>query len=299
MSAGAATIDGVRPARTRARGPLAAPLLLLLPGVLIYVLLFVLPQAGLLQSSFEPASTSTAAAPSLEQYGRFLGDSHYLDILGRTLVLGGEVTLVTLVLGYPLAFWLARVETRWKTLLLLVTIFPLLTSAVVRSFGWMVLLYRTGPVSGALRALGVPGPVELMYSMPGVVIAMSEVLLPFMVLTLYGVIRSIDPNLEEAAMSLGDGPLGTLRHVTLPLSLGGILAGSLLVFSLTISSFVTPSLVGGARVQLMATTVYEQTITLLNWPFASAISVVLLAVILGLALVYSRALRGAQTSVRD
>jgi putative spermidine/putrescine transport system permease protein len=299
MNAGAATVSGVRASRPGGGSSGAAPLLLLLPGLLVFCLLFVLPQAGLLQSSFEPGRGSTAAAPTVEQYGRFLGDSHYLEILGRTLVLGIEVTLVTLVLGYPLAFWLARIETRWKTLLLLVTIFPLLTSAVVRSFGWMVLLYRTGPISGLLRAMGVPGPVELMYSMPGVVIAMSEVLLPFMVLTLYAVIRSIDPNLEEAAMSLGDGPLGTLRHVTLPLSLGGILAGSLLVFSLTISSFVTPSLVGGARVQLMATTVYEQTITLLNWPFASAVSVVLLAVILGLALVYSRALRGAQASGRD
>jgi ABC-type spermidine/putrescine transport system permease subunit I len=298
MTAGAATIDS--PGMTRRRLVLpGTPLLLVLPGMAVFFLLFVVPQAGLLQLSFEPARGSTAAAPTLEQYGLFLGDAHYLEILGRTLVLGVEVTLVTLVLGYPLAFWLARIETRWKTLLLLVTIFPLLTSAVVRSFGWMVLLYRTGPVSGVLRALGVPGPVELMYSMPGVVIAMSEVLLPFMVLTLYGVIRSIDPNLEEAAMSLGDGPLGTLRHVTLPLSLGGILGGSLLVFSLTMSSFVTPSLVGGARVQLMATTVYDQTITLANWPFASALSVVLLAVILALALLYSRALRGAQAGARD
>jgi putative spermidine/putrescine transport system permease protein len=207
------------------------------------------------------------------------------------------VTLFTLLLGYPLAYWLARMQTRWKTLLLLMTMFPLLTSAVVRSFGWMVLLYRTGLVSTLLRATGLArGPVELMYSPPGVVIALTEVLLPFMVLTLYGVIQSIDGDLEAAAMNLGDRPLGALVHVTIPLSIGGILAGSLLVFSLSISSFVTPSLVGGPRVQVMATTIYDQTISLLNWQFASAVAAILLVVVLALAIGYSRVLERALRS---
>lgn len=284
------------PQRTAATQPSArrsvwAPLALLLPGLLVFFLLFVIPQAGLLGWSFRPSGDSDSAAPTLDNYARFLTDSHYLSILFQTVVMGAEVALITLILGYPLAYWLARTSSRWKTLLLLMTVFPLLTSAVVRSFGWMVLLYRTGLVSNVLRASGLSrGPVELMYTQTGVVIAMAEVLLPFMVLTLYGVIQSIDRDLEHAAMNLGDSPTGAVLHVTLPLSTGGILAGSLLVFSLAISSFVTPSLIGGPRVQVMATTIYDQTISLLNWQFASAVAAILLLVVLGLALGYSRAL---------
>jgi ABC-type spermidine/putrescine transport system permease subunit I len=279
-----------------ARGSGRAAIILLLPGLLVFFLLFVLPQAGLLAWSFQPTG-APGPNPTLDNYARFLGDPHYLGILIQTLVMGIEVTLIALVLGYPLAYWLARTDSRWKTLLLLMTVFPLLTSAVVRSFGWMVLLYRTGLVSNVLRASGLArGPVELMYSQPGVVIAMTEVLLPFMVLTLYGVIQSIDRDLEDAAMNLGDGPAGALVHVTLPLSMGGILAGSLLVFSLAISSFVTPSLVGGPRVQVMATTIYDQTISLLNWQFASAVAAILLVVVLALALGYSRVLENTMRS---
>ncbi|HEX9013645.1 MAG TPA: ABC transporter permease [Anaerolineaceae bacterium] len=283
-----------RPARRAAAWPALA---LLLPGLLLFFLLFVLPQAGLLGWSFQPAGAPGPSSPTLDNYARFLGDAHYLGILLQTLVMGIEVTLITLVLGYPLAYWLARTSTRWKTLLLLMTVFPLLTSAVVRSFGWMVLLYRTGLVSNVLRATGISrGPVELMYTQPGVVVAMAEVLLPFMVLTLFGVVQSIDRDLEHAAMNLGDGPAGAVLHITLPLSTGGILAGSLLVFSLAISSFVTPSLVGGPRVQVMATTIYDQTIALLNWQFASAVAAILLVVVLGLALSYSRALENTMRS---
>ena len=265
------------------------PWALMTPALLLFFALFVLPQAGLLGYSFQPDPQSAAAGFTLENYGRFFGDPHYLSILGRTLWMGLLVTVICLVLGYPLAYWLARLETRWKTALLVLTIFPLLTSAVVRSFGWMVLLYRTGLVNQVLLGLGlVEAPLNLMYSLTGVVIAMAEVLLPFMVLTLYGVIRGIDRNLEEASMDLGAGPLTTIFNVTLPLSAGGILAGSLLVFSLAISSFVTPSLVGGPRVQLMATAINEQTVSLLNWQFAATLAAVLLVVVLALALAYSR-----------
>jgi ABC-type spermidine/putrescine transport system permease subunit I len=265
------------------------PWALMTPALLLFFALFVLPQAGLLGYSFQPDPQSEARGVTLENYGRFFGDPHYLGILGRTLWMGLLVTLITLVLGYPLAYWLARIETRWKTALLVLTIFPLLTSAVVRSFGWMVLLYRTGLVNQILLRLGiVEAPLNLMYSLTGVVIALAEVLMPFMVLTLYGVIRGIDRNLEEASMDLGAGPLQTIFRVTLPLSAGGILAGSLLVFSLAISSFVTPSLVGGARVQVMATAIQEQTVSLLNWQFAATLAAILLVVVLALALAYSR-----------
>lgn len=272
------------------------PWLLLLPALVLFFFVFVLPQASMLGDSFQPDPQSQAKGFTLENYARFFSDPFYLGILWRTLLLGLLVTVITLVLGYPLAYWLARLETRWKSVLLTLTIFPLLTSAVVRSFGWMVLLYRSGPVDRVLRGLGlVQQPTGLMYTFTGVVISLAEVLMPFMVLTLYSVIQSVDPNVEEAAMNLGAGPFVTLARVTIPLTLGGILAGSLLVFSLAISSFVTPSLVGGARVHLMATLIQEQAITLVNWQFAATVAAILLVVVLTLALAYSRLLERAAT----
>lgn len=282
---------GVQPGKAR---PRLAPWLLMLPGLVVFFVLFFLPQAGMLGYSFQPDPQNRAEGITLENYTRFFGDPHYLGILGRTLWMGLLVTVVTLVLGYPLAYWLARTDTRWKTLLLILTIFPLLTSAVVRSFGWMVLLGRTGLINQALVGSGLaPRPLDLMYTLTGVIIALAEVLLPFMVLTLYGVIASIDRSVEEASMDLGAGPLTTILRVTLPLSAGGVLAGSLLVFSLAISSFVTPSLVGGPRVQLMATSIHEQTVSVLNWQFAAAVAAVLLVVVLALALAYSAVLERA------
>lgn len=265
------------------------PWMLLWPALILFFILFVLPQASLLGYSFRPDPQSEEQGITLENFSRFFGDPYYLRILGRTLVMGLGVTAICLVLGFPLAYWLARVESRWRTVLLTLTVFPLLTSAVVRSFGWMVILYRSGLVDQVFLRLGLADePLELMYTLPGVVIALAEVLMPFMVLTLYSVIQSIDRNLEEASMNLGAGPMTTLMRVILPLSAGGILSGSLLVFSLAISSFVTPSLVGGARVALMATLIQEQAITLVNWQFAAAVAAILLLVVLLLATAYSR-----------
>jgi len=166
-----------------------------------------------------------------------------------------------------------------------------LLGAVVRSFGWMVLFFRDGVVSNLLLALGlIDQPMQLMYTLTGVIIALAQVLLPLMVLTLHGVFKSIDPDLEHAAMSLGAPPWLALWLVTLRLARGGIIAGSLLVFSLAISAFATPALVGGARANVMATTIYEQTIELLDWPFASALSAILLVFVLVISLLYAKAL---------
>ena len=195
--------------------------------------------------------------------------------------------------GLPTAYVLARMQSRWAGFLLLLTTFPLLVSAVVRSFGWMVLFFKDGLVSRTLVLLGfVDRPVQLMYTMTGVIIALAQVLLPLMVLTLYGVFKSIDRDLEYAAMSLGARPSVALALVTLRLARGGIVAGSLLVFSLAISTFATPSLVGGARANVMATAIYEQTIELLDWPFGAALAAILLVVVLGLSLAYGALVEG-------
>ncbi len=174
-------------------------------------------------------------------------------------------------------------------LLLLIVTFPLWVSALVRSFAWMVLFFKTGLVSRALQATGLVDPdFQLMYTFAGMVVALSQVLLPIMVLTLYPVLRGIDRDLENAAMSLGAGPLTTLALVTARLARGGIVAGSLLVFSLAMSSFATPSLIGGARVRVLSVAIYEQTLELLDWPFAAAMASILLVVAVAIVLIYGR-----------
>ena len=264
------------------RIPLAVPALLA-PCLFVYLVLFVLPQIGLLGSS-----VLDKGAPSAVHYAKVFDDSYYVFLMGRTLLTGFGVTLITLVFGVPIAYVLARMESRWATFLVMITTFPLLISAVVRSFGWMVLFFRNGPISALLVAVGLADkPVQLMHTLTGVVIALAQVLMPLMVLTLYSVFRSIDPQLERAAMTLGAGPFGAFRLVTLPLARGGLLAGSLLVFALSISAFATPSLVGGARANVMATAIYEQAVELLDWPFAAALASILLAVVLTLSILYA------------
>nr|WP_250157414.1 ABC transporter permease [Tianweitania aestuarii] len=201
--------------------------------------------------------------------------------------------MITILLGLPLAYLLARARSRWATLLLIITTFPLLVSAVVRSFGWMVLLYRNGFVSDLLQWLSLTdGPTQLMYTLPGTIIALAQVLLPIMVLSLYAVFRSIPPDLELAAMSLGARPTTALWLVTIKLAKGGIFSGSLLVFSMAISSFATPSLVGGPRAAVMATSIYDLTVTVLDWNFAAVQATVLLVAVLLLSLIYGRLLNG-------
>lgn len=269
-------------------------LLLVAPAILVFAGLYVWPLLSLLSSSFmEPKPFNFAS------YQRFLFDSHHLMTLARTLFFGACVTAITLVCGFPLAFWLARLESRWTPFLVMVTTFPLWVSAVVRSFGWMVLFHRNGLVSSTLQATGlVDGPVQLLYTLTGVIIALAQVLLPLMVLTLYPVIRGIDRDLENAAMNLGATPGLAVWLVTLRLARGGIAAGSLLVFAISISAFATPSLVGGARVQLMATAIYEQTLELMDWPFASAIAAILLLISLVVVALYMRVVEGRETPLR-
>lgn len=277
----------VDPVRSRR---VIVPVLLFAPCVVIYLALFIWPQVSLLGTSVLDGGQLSAG-----NYARFFGDSYNWLLLGRTLWLGLSVTLITLVLGVPVAYVLARMQSRWAGILLIVTTFPLLVSAVVRSFGWMVLFLRNGVVSTMLVALGLSdGPVQLMYTLTGVTIALAQVLLPLMVLTLHGVFRSIDRDLEYAAMSLGAAPALALWLVTLRLARGGIVAGSLLVFSLAISAFATPSLVGSARANVMATAIYEQTIELLDWPFAATLASILLVVVLAISLAYGAALDDAR-----
>jgi putative spermidine/putrescine transport system permease protein len=268
--------------------------LLLAPTTLALFVFFVLPLLWLFRSSFDRGLDSGVieSAFTLENYQEFLSDRFYLQELLRTLRLGVVVTALTLFATYPIALFLARTQSRWRGLLVSLAIAPLLTSTVVRTYGWLVILGNDGLVNGALLGIGlIEQPLRLINDEIGVVIGLVEILMPYMALGLLSGFGRINPDLEEAAMSLGAHPLRAFWRVTLPLSLPGIATGVLLVFVLTISSFVTPQLLGGGRVFLMATEIFDQATYTLDWPFAAAVSFLLLILFGAVIAIYSRIIR--------
>jgi putative spermidine/putrescine transport system permease protein len=216
---------------------------------------------------------------TLFNYRRFLLDTYYLGVLLTTLKLSLLVTLAALVTGYPVAAYLTRARPRERAVLMLLIVSPLLVSLVIRSFGWVIVLGPRGLVNAVLLGLGlVTAPVKLLYTETAVVVGLTHVFYPFMVLAVYSALRTIDPAVVRAARNLGASPAQTFWWVTLPLSVPGILAGSLIVFALSVSSFVTPTLLGGPWVKVVAYLVWEQNLVVLDWGFAAAIAVILLLV---------------------
>jgi putative spermidine/putrescine transport system permease protein len=187
------------------------------------------------------------------------------------------------VIGYPLAYYLARTTSRWRSWLTILVVFPLLLNLVVRTFGWIALLANRGLVNEMLAGLGwIETPIRLMFNFTGLLIGLTHIFLPFMVLMLVGAIQTIDRSVEDAARVLGANWGSTFLRVTLPLSIPGILSGSILVFVLTISALVTPRLLGGPTYKVMSTLIYDQFLALLNWPAGSAMAVLLTAMVIGL-----------------
>lgn len=267
---------------------------LLSPLLLVLLVAFLLPVAALVPVSLRPyvAGEGIGTGWTLEHYVKAVTDSFYLEILARTIGLGAIVTLMTLIVGYPLAYILARSTSRWRHWLTLLVVFPLLLNLVVRTFGWIALLARRGLVNQWLMALGVTEePLRLMFNFTGLMIGLTHIFLPFMVLVLVAVIQNIPRDLEEAARVLGAGRWGVFAKVTLPLSVPGILSGSILVFVLTISALVTPRLLGGPTYKVMSTLVYEQFLQLLNWPAGSAMAIVLTLIALLLIVAGTRLAR--------
>jgi putative spermidine/putrescine transport system permease protein len=263
--------------------------ILLIPGLAMMLFFFIVPLGQIFIISFFESQTDGVF--TFENYSRFLSDSHYLKILWRTIWIGFVTALVCLFLGYSLSYGIARAKEKYQNFLLLLVILPLLTSAVVRNFGWMVIMGKKGLINETLLSLHIiSSPIEILYTPLGVIIAMTHVLLPFMVLVLYPILSSADLNIEHASENLGASPFKTFWLVTIPLSLPGIFAGTLLVFSIAISFYITPALIGGPKVPVMATEIYNQTINLLNWPYASSIAVILLIAVLIIISVYNKTL---------
>jgi putative spermidine/putrescine transport system permease protein len=264
-------------------------ILCLIPLLVLLLTFFVLPFGVMLyQSLFLSLLQAPAGSPpTLANYTKMFGDVFYLKVLLQTLLLGVVVTALALVIGYPVAYVLARTRSRWRQLLVFLVISPLVVSIVIRSYGWMVLLGRAGTVNTTLQALGVvDGPLPLMYNWFGVVVALTHVLLPFMILTLASVIEGIPESLEDTAAVLGAGGWARFRHVVLPLSMDGVGAGVTLVFMLTIGSFVSVLLLGGSDTLILPLLIYQQVI-LINNNFAAALGMLLLAI--SVVLLYAQA----------
>ena len=265
---------------------------LLLPIAIINVIGFILPVLNLARMSFNEALAGGGVreAFTLVNWTGLFGDSFYVELIVNSIMVSLGITLATLVVSYPIALYLHRSSGRWRTFLTVLVISPLLTSAVVRTYGWIVLLADQGPIVSSIAALGITPP-RLMFNTTGVIIGLTEILMPYMILSLLAGFGRLDPRVEEAAMTLGAPPAKTFWRVILPLTLPGIALGCLLCFVLAVSSFITPKLLGGGRVFLLATEIYDQAIVTLNWPLAATLSMLVL-IIFGAALgAYARVLR--------
>lgn len=263
-------------------------LLLLLPPLIFLMVFFVLPMLLFLRDGFIGVNESTQERSlTLANYMRFFGSPAHLKVLWNSLRLGMVVTGLCLVVGYPLAYAMARFGPRWQRWILIAVISPLMISVVIRTFAWQVILRNHGPLNDFLIALGVTdSPVRLLFTFTGVVIGLVHVYLPYMVLPLASVIEKMDPTLEEAARSLGANGFRRFLEVVLPLSVPGILAGSMLVFTASIGAYVVPELLGGERVQVIPTMLTQQILILLDWQFGAAISTILIALTFAVLVIY-------------
>jgi putative spermidine/putrescine transport system permease protein len=248
-------------------------MLLALPASLALLVFFIIPMVYIL--------VKTISENGFADFVDFFTDPFYLDILWTTVRVSLISTAVSLILGYPTAYFMARSKSRMKKVMIIIILFPFLVSAVVRSYGWMVLLGQKGIVNQFLLGIGlISEPLKMLNTEFAVIVGMIHLLIPYMVLALLGVLQSIDPNVEYAAYSLGANPLQTFAKVVFPLSTPGIISGCVLVFTMSMTSYVTPKLLGGSKFRMMATMVVQEINVSFDWGAAAAISYILLAVIL-------------------
>jgi putative spermidine/putrescine transport system permease protein len=239
----------------------------------VFPILLLLSTSVLKSEDMVPVAQLTA-----ENFTTLLSHKLYLDAVVRTLGIGIAVGGLVIVLGYPLAYVLARTRSRWQPLLVALALSPLLASVIVRTYGWWVLFNRDGAINGFLQAIGaIKAPLLMLPSTAVIILGLAHALLPYGVLTLMAALNGVNPNLEHAAMSLGAGRLRTFATVTLPLTLSGVIGGFLLAFGVAIGAYATPAILGGPGTQTMATLIYSFMMTLLDWSLGSAMGVILLA----------------------
>lgn len=267
---------------------LASPLLLLLLLAFVAPLLLMVP---LSLHPYEPG-TGISAGWTLANYTSIVTDEYYREVVVRTLVLGFGVTAICLLMGYPLAYYIANAGPKMRLTLTMLVIFPMLLNLVVRSFGWIALLANRGLVNNLLMDIGlIERPIKMMFNLFGLLVGMSHIFLPFMVLMLVPAIQAISKDVQAAAYTLAASRLRVFWSITLPMSAPGILSGSILVFVLTISALVTPRMLGGPTYKVMATLIYDDFLQTLDWPAGAAMSFALTALTLLVIGLSSRVLK--------
>ena len=258
------------------------------PATIFIALCLLAPLAILLRYSlneFVPTRKMMVEALTIANYVKFFTDPYYTTILGTTVRIAVTVTLACLIIGFPLAYVVARSQSRFKHLLIIAIVLPLFVGNAVRAAGWMVVFGSKGFFNSTLMDFGlIAQPFEIMFTEKAVIIGIIAVNLPFMVLSLQSVIEGIDRAVEEAAYSLGAPPATMFRRVLWPLALPGILAGTILTFILAMNAYATPFLLGGPLFKMMAPVIYNEFTQKTNWPFGGAIAFILMAVTLSLTI---------------
>ena len=247
---------------------------LLFPGIVLLCFFLVLPLLSSLIPTVFPESSF-----SLQLYIDFFKDSYFMAVLGRTLSISLIVTIFCAVLGLPAAYVISGVSKKWRGILIALTLFPLLTNSVIRSFAWITILGKNGVINNLLMMFGVINePMSLLYTDFSIIIGSVYLFLPTMIMTLVGVLENIDDDLLEAAATLGLSPLKCFFKIILPLSLPGMIVGSILVFTGTLTAYTTPQLLGGNKKMMLATLLYQRATTLGDWTSASVIALVMIVI---------------------
>ncbi|SOY92690.1 Spermidine/putrescine transport protein; ABC transporter permease protein [Cupriavidus taiwanensis] len=257
----------------------AAPWLLSGPALLLFCAMLLVPLllTGLLSLHVFDGARGVLPAMTAANYLEILGDSYYHEIFLRTAGMALAVTVLAVVFGVPETLILSRMRSPWRGLFLIVILGPLLISVVVRTLGWAILMGNNGLINETLQWLGlVDAPVKLVFTQAGVIIALTHVMMPFMVISVWASLQKLDPQVEQAGQAFGASPFTVFRRVILPQILPGILSGSIIVFALSASAFATPAILGGRRLKVVATAAYDEFLNTLNWPLGAAIAVLLL-----------------------
>jgi len=270
---------------------------LAVPAILFLLVFFIAPMSTMVRNSFNTQLSSGIMASdfTFANYVRFFSADIYRHVMMTTLRIGIVTTLIAIVVAYPLAWVVARGPKLAARLVLLIVVMPLLVNIVARTFGWRIILGRTGPFNAALDWLGIEAGHLFLYTESAVVVGSLHVFMPLMVLPLANALSAIPRTLEESAAALGASRIEVFFKVNLPLSLPGIGAGSILVFTLTASSFVLPAILGGDFSKMLGTLVEEQLLSVSNWPFGSAIATIMMllnfVLVFGYGLLVDRRLR--------
>ena len=275
-----------------AAGTVIRPAARLLPYALVGVpaalllVFFVIPTAYLLSASFLASDgMEISSEPTLENYATVFRHRLYVGAIVRTFVIGASVGALVIALSYPLAYFLVRTPSRWKGTLIALSLAPLLASVIVRTYGWYVILNREGALNRFLLASGLTDqPIAFLPSTGAIIVGLAHALLPYGVLSIMSSLNALNPNLERAAMSLGANRLRTFLAITLPLTFPGVAGGFLLAFSIAISAYATPAILGGPATETMATLIRNLMVVQLDWALGSAMGAVLLTSALGVLL---------------